>query len=127
MKRALRLTATPGLAKEASDAQKARKRAAQQLDALTKELCGPLGAYVRGFPPPARLHPFERALLDLTVGTAPYERALARIDALRKGLLELGKGHAGCARVCSKLACLRAHLRCAPLTPAPQVRQPLHQ
>ncbi len=98
LKRALKLTATPGLAKEASEAQKARKRAAQMLDALTKELCAPLARYVRGFPPPARLHPFERALLDLTVGTAPYERALSRVDALRKGLLELGKGHAGCAR-----------------------------
>ena len=94
MKRALKLTATAGMAREASEAQKARKRAAQQLDALTKELCAPLSTYVRGFPPPSRLHPFERALLDLTVGTAPYERALARIDALRKGLLELGKGHA---------------------------------
>jgi hypothetical protein len=104
MKRALKLTATAGMAREASDAQKARKRAAQQLDALTKELCAPLSAYVRGFPPPARLHAFERALLDLTVGTAPYERALARIDALRKGILELGKGHARCAFY---LACSR--------------------
>jgi GTP1/Obg family GTP-binding protein len=84
------------MAKEASDSQKARKRAAQQLDALTKALVAPLSRYGRGFPPPARLHPFERALLDLTVGTAPYERALARVAALRKGVLELGKGHAGC-------------------------------
>jgi nucleolar GTP-binding protein len=97
LKRALKLTATPGMAKEASDSQKARKRAAQQLDALTKALVAPLSRYGRGFPPPARLHPFERALLDLTVGTAPYERALARVAALRKGVLELGKGHAGCA------------------------------
>ena len=96
LKRAGRLTATPGLAPEASDAQKARKRAAQQLDALTKALTQPLGTYVSGFPSPTRLHPFERALLDLTVGTAAYERTLLRIDALRKGTLELGKGHAGC-------------------------------
>ena len=108
LKRALKLTATPGMAKEASDAQKAKRRAAQQLDSLTKELCGPLATYVRGFPPPARLHPFERALLDLTVGTAPYERALSRIDALRKGLLELGKGHAGCVRLGSSTPCVAA-------------------
>ena len=99
MKRALKLTATAGLCRDASEAQKARKRAAQQLDALTKELCAPLAAYVKGFPAPARLHPFERALLDLTVGTTAYERALARVDALRKGLLEVGKGHARCAFV----------------------------
>ena len=96
MKRALKLTATAGMSRDASEAQRARKRAAQQLDALTKELCAPLASYVKGFPPPARLHPFERALLDLTIGTTAYERALARVDALRKGLLEVGKGHARC-------------------------------
>ena len=96
LKRASRLTATAGMAPEASDAAKARRRAAQQLDALTKALAGPLGVYVAGFPSPGRLHPFERALLDLTVGTSDYERTLLKVDALRKGVLELGKGHAGC-------------------------------
>ena len=96
LKRASRLTATPNMAPEASEAAKSRKRSAQQLDALTKALAGPLGVYVSGFPSPARLHPFERALLDLTVGTSDYERTLLKVDALRKGILELGKGHAGC-------------------------------
>ncbi len=96
LKRAGRLTATPGMSPEASEAARARKRAAQQLDALTKALTNPLATYVGGFPSPTRLHPFERALLDLTVGGASYERTLLRIDALRKGALELGKGHAGC-------------------------------
>ena len=96
LKRASRLTATAGMAPEASEAAKARRRSAQQLDTLTKALSGPLGVYVAGFPSPARLHPFERALLDLTVGTSDYERTLLKVDALRKGILELGKGHAGC-------------------------------
>ena len=52
---------------------------------------------MKGFPKRQRLHPFERALLDLTVGTAHYERTMMRVDALRKGALELGKGHAGFA------------------------------
>jgi nucleolar GTP-binding protein len=97
LKRAARLTATTGMAPEASEAARARKRSAQQLDALTKALSNPLAIYVDGFPEPRRLHPFERALLDLTVGTREYERALLRVDALRKGTLELGKGHAGFA------------------------------
>jgi nucleolar GTP-binding protein len=101
LKRAARLTATAGLPPEASEAAKSRRRAAQQLDGLTKALTAPLAAYCSGFPSPARLHPFERALLDLTVGTREYERTLARIDLLRKGTLEVGKGHAGCAAAAS--------------------------
>lgn len=93
LKRAAKLTATAGLAREASEAQKARRRAAQQLNELTQTLAVPLGVYTRGFPKPSRLHPFERALLDLTVGTAHYERTLLRVDVLRKATLECGKGH----------------------------------
>ena len=117
LKRAGRLTATAGLAPEASEAAKARRRAAQQLDGLTKALSGPLGTYVSGFPGPTRLHPFERALLDLTVGAAAYERTLARVDALRKGCLELGKGHAGCGR---------ERRRRLARSRAPQLREPRH-
>ena len=97
LKRAGRLTATAGMAPEASEAAKSRRRAAQQLDGLTKALTNPLATYVQGFPAPARLHPFERALLDLTVGTGAYERTLSRVDALRKSALQLGKSHAGFA------------------------------
>ena len=53
-----------------------------------KELCVPLGAYISGFPQPGRLHPFERALLELTVGPGTYERVLARVEALRRSTVE---------------------------------------
>lgn len=49
----------------------------------------PLGAYIKGFPPPARLHPFELALLELTVGPGTYERVLARVEALRRSTVEV--------------------------------------
>lgn len=91
LKRALRVTATPGMAPEASEAQKGRKKATQQLESLTKALTAPLSLYVKGFPPPTRLHPFERALLDLTIGAEEHERTVARVDALRKRLTEAGK------------------------------------
>ncbi len=55
----------------------------------------PLGAYIRGFPAPARLHPFERALLELTVGAGTYERVLARVDALRRSTVEVRSQGAG--------------------------------
>jgi hypothetical protein len=56
---------------------------------LMKELCVPLGTYIKGFPPPSRLHPFERALLELTVGPGTYERVLARVEALRRSTVEV--------------------------------------
>ena len=63
-------------------------RAAKQMDTLTKEVAVPLGHYMKGFPPLQRLHPFEQAMLELTCGRSPYERALARVDSLRKSILE---------------------------------------
>jgi len=65
-------------------------RAARALDTLMKELCVPLGAYIKGFPQPAHLHPFELALLELTVGPGTYERVLARVEALRRSTVEVG-------------------------------------
>lgn len=43
-----------------------------------QELCVPLAGYLRGFPRPQRLHPFEAALLELTVGDGKYTEVLAR-------------------------------------------------
>ena len=42
----------------------------------------------QGFPPLAVLHPFERALLLLTLGPGRYEQALSGVDSLRKALLQ---------------------------------------
>ena len=58
-------------------------------DELTRSISAPLGAIARGFPAPARLHPFEAALLELTVGEAAYARRLARVDALRRSAVEV--------------------------------------
>jgi len=76
---------------------KERSKSAKQLDTLTQLLTTPLGKYIKGFPDSARLHPFERALLDLTVGEERYERTLERVNALRKSSLEMGKGFAAAA------------------------------
>lgn len=59
------------------------------MDFTMKALTGPLTTYMKGFPPPPRLHPFERALLDLTVGEDRYATVLARVDALRRKLTEV--------------------------------------
>ncbi|GAB4823843.1 hypothetical protein N2152v2_010889 [Parachlorella kessleri] len=86
-----------------NEAQKAKNRAARQLDALLKELCVPLGKYVKEFPPVTRLHPFERALLELTVGPGTYERVLGRVDGLRKSTVQVGKAYAArCSKAVNK-------------------------
>lgn len=59
------------------------------MDFAMKALSAPLSGYIKGFPPPERLHPFERALLDLTVGEEKYSTVLARVDALRRKLTEV--------------------------------------
>ena len=96
-----------------------RRRAARALDTLMKELCVPLGAYIKGFPPPGRLHPFERALLELTVGPGTYERVLARVEALRRSTVEVRAGGCCHAPAAGKaepqpallLGCRRGHSR----------------
>eukprot|EP00899_Mesostigma_viride_P003617 jgi/Mesvir1/13256/Mv12235-RA.1 len=66
-------------------------RATRQMDALTKEFTVPLTKYVTGFPELQRLHPFERALVELSLGQGVYEEVIRRVDGLRKKLLETGK------------------------------------
>lgn len=65
-----------------------------QMDTLMKELSVPLTRYVGAFPQYQRLHPFEQALLELTVGRGNYETILAKVDSLRKSIQETGKGYA---------------------------------
>ena len=57
---------------------KERNKSAKQLDGLTTALCKPLGEYVKGFPKIDRLHPFEKALLELTVDPETYAKTIAR-------------------------------------------------
>lgn len=100
VRKAQRLGATKTIRNEAA---KARNRAARQMDAVMKAMSVPLTAYIKGFPPVTHLHPFERALLDLTVGEAHYTTTLHRVDSLRKRLIQLGKEFAARgARAASK-------------------------
>ena len=91
LRRAERIGANNKLKNEAA---RARNHSARQLDALMKGLAVPLGSYERGFPQPSRLHPFERALMELTIGTGRYEKVMAKIIALRKASVEVAKGYA---------------------------------
>lgn len=76
------------------------------MDTLTKEVAVPLGMYMKSFPAVQRLHPFEQAMLELTWGTQTYERVLAKVDSLRKSILQAsflssrGVGDPACDKTC---------------------------
>ncbi|CAN6478028.1 unnamed protein product [Victoria cruziana] len=84
-------------------AKRERNRGARQLDALMKELVVPLKGYMEKFPYKQNLHPYERSLIDLTLGDGRYEEVLGRVDALRKKINSVGKAQASlCAKSMSK-------------------------
>lgn len=78
-----------------NDGARAKNRAARQLDTLMKELTKPLGKYEDGFMHPDDLHPFERALLSLSVGEDKYLHAVDGVKSLRKSVVGVAKGYAG--------------------------------
>ncbi|XP_031502291.1 uncharacterized protein LOC116265660 isoform X2 [Nymphaea colorata] len=84
-------------------AKRERNRGARQLDALMKELVIPLRGYMENFPYKQNLHPYERSLIDLTLGDGRYEEVLGSVDVLRKKINSVGKSQASlCANSMSK-------------------------
>lgn len=84
-------------------AKRERNKGARQLDALMKELAVPLRGYMENFPKKKYLHPYERSLIELSLGEGNYEEVLGRVNALRKKLVSVGKEHASiCAKSLSK-------------------------
>ncbi|XP_020277050.1 nucleolar GTP-binding protein 1 [Asparagus officinalis] len=95
-RKARNVTPTKGIA---NIAKRERNKAAKHLDALMKELAVPLREYKENFPKKQFLHPYERALIELTFGEGKYEQVLGRVDSLRKKVLFVGKQHASlCAQ-----------------------------
>ncbi|KAH7576146.1 hypothetical protein JRO89_XS01G0003400 [Xanthoceras sorbifolium] len=100
LRKAKRVSPTKGIA---NIAKRERNKAAKQLDALMKELAVPLRGYSENFPNRKYLHPYERSLIELTLGDGNYEQVLRRVDALRKKVVSVGKEHASlCAKSSSK-------------------------
>ncbi|KAG2295959.1 hypothetical protein Bca52824_042628 [Brassica carinata] len=88
---------------QANIAKRERNRGAKQLDALMKELALPLKGYMEIFPRRRLLHPYERSLIELTLGDGKYEEVLGKVDAKSKKVLSVGKEHASlCAKALSK-------------------------
>ncbi|PSS10087.1 Nucleolar GTP-binding protein [Actinidia chinensis var. chinensis] len=100
LRKAKRVSPTKGIA---NAAKRERNKGAKQLDALMKELAVPLRTYKENFPNKKSLHPYERSLIELTLGDGNYEEVLGKVDALRKKVTSVGKEHASlCAKSTSK-------------------------
>ncbi|OMO83055.1 hypothetical protein CCACVL1_11579 [Corchorus capsularis] len=100
LRKAKRVLPTKGIA---NIAKRERNRGAKQLDALMKELAVPLREYIENFPKRMYLHPYERSLIELTLGDGNYEEVLRKVDSLRKKVVSVGKEHASlCAKSLSK-------------------------
>ncbi|GMP42495.1 hypothetical protein CsSME_00012224 [Camellia sinensis var. sinensis] len=100
LRKAKRVSATKGIA---NIAKRERNKGAKQLDALMKELAVPLRMYKDNFPNRKYLHPYERSLIELTLGDGSYEEVLGKVDALRKKVISVGKEHASlCAKSTTK-------------------------
>lgn len=100
LRKAKKIAATKGIT---NVAKRERNKGAKQLDALMKELAAPLRDYVDNFPKKKYLHPYERSLVELTLGDGNYEEVLMKVDTLRKKVISVGKEHASlCAKSLSK-------------------------
>ncbi|KAD7117218.1 hypothetical protein E3N88_04486 [Mikania micrantha] len=100
LRKARRVSPTKGIA---NAAKREKNKGAKQLDALMKELTLPLKIYKEKFPNKKHLHPYERSLVELTLGDGNYEEVLGKVDSLRKKLVSVGKEHASlCAQSSTK-------------------------
>ncbi|CAN4117396.1 unnamed protein product [Withania somnifera] len=100
LRKAKRVLPTKGIA---NAAKRERNKGAKQLDTLMKELAVPLRTYKENFPNKKYLHPYERSLIELTLGDGNYEDVLGKLEALRKRVVSAGKEHASlCAKSLSK-------------------------
>ena len=63
---------------------KTRSEAMGKLSAISNTITAVLGKYVRSFPSLDRVHPFERELIDITVGLDELRHSIGAIDWARK-------------------------------------------
>ncbi|XP_050286614.1 serine/threonine-protein phosphatase 7 long form homolog isoform X6 [Quercus robur] len=100
LKKAKRVSPTKGIP---NIAKRERNRGTKQLDALMKEIAVPLRTYLENFPKKKYLHPYERSLIELTLGDGNYEEVLGKVNSLRKNVVSVGKKHASlCAKSLTK-------------------------
>ena len=69
---------------------RARVTATRKVQALTDNLSQPLKKYVHAFPSFDNIHPFDYAIIDLTVGVDDLRHSLGGIDWAANKVIEIG-------------------------------------
>lgn len=71
--------------------KRARAEAMGKLSAISNTITATLNKYVRAFPSLDRVHPFERELIDITVGLDQLRHSLGAVDWARKTIEDIHK------------------------------------
>ena len=69
---------------------RARVTSTRKVQALTDNLSQPLKKYVHAFPSFDNIHPFDYAIIDLTVGVDDLRHSLGGIDWAADKVIEIG-------------------------------------
>ena len=77
---------------------RARLTAVRKIHSVADNIANPLHSYVKVFPSFDLIHPFDRSIIDLTVGVDKLRKALGAADWARKEVLMIGTKYVPKAR-----------------------------
>ena len=77
---------------------RARLTAVRKINSVADNIANPLHSYVKVFPSFDTIHPFDRSIIDLTVGVDKLRKALGAADWARKEVLMIGTKYVPKAR-----------------------------
>ena len=77
---------------------RARLTAVREIHSVADNIANPLHSYVKVFPSFDTIHPFDRSIIDLTVGVDKLRKALGAADWARKEVLMVGTRYVPKAR-----------------------------
>ena len=77
---------------------RARLTAVRKINSVADNIANPLHSYVKAFPSFDNIHPFDRSIVDLTVGVDKLRKALGAADWARKEVLMIGTKYVPKAR-----------------------------
>ena len=77
---------------------RARLTAVRKIHSVADNIANPLHTYVKAFPSFDNIHPFDRSIIDLTVGVDKLRKSLGASDWARKEVLMIGNKYVPKAR-----------------------------
>ena len=77
---------------------RARLTAVRKIHSVADNMANPLQSYVKAFPSFDTIHPFDRSIIDLTVGVDKLRKALGGVDWARKEVLMIATKYVPKAR-----------------------------